>query len=248
MYWSKIHTKNPSQLLMDYDLVFSKRSAQYNFATKTYPHVLVNELRTAAEMVNAEKGAIVVNVPGACVDISPYLDSSIIYKPYETNAVFAAIAGVTHSNFGIIPEPDESVDKVVSLASLHHSTDQERATFYKEALRVLKPAGTMIIGDVISGSPQDLWLNTFVNKYNGHNGIFWSHDDVKLMAGFTVEVSVKKYRWTFNGMDEMVDFCRNLFGLEGASDSELVDGLKYYLGADETGFDWSLMYFIATKN
>jgi hypothetical protein len=49
-------------------------------------------------------------------------------------------------------------------------------------------------------------------------------------------------------MEEMVDFCRNLFGLEGASDKEIVDGLKSYLGAKETGFEWSLMYFIAIKN
>ena len=232
---------------MDYDLVFSKRAAQYNYATKTYPHVLVNELRTAAEMVDAEKGTYVVNVPGACVDISPYLHPEVTYKPYETNATFAKIASVAHSVFGIIPERDGSVDKVVSLASLHHATDVERAVFYKEALRVLKPGGTMIIGDVIAGSAQDSWLNTFVNRYNGHDGKFWSSADTAIMDGFTVEVSVKSYRWNFNSMVEMVDFCRNLFGLDSASDKDIVDGLEHYLKADSTGFDWSLMYFIATK-
>lgn len=232
---------------MDYDLVFSKRAAQYNFATKTYPHVLVNELRTAAEMVDAANDTVVVNMPGACVDISPYLDSGVIYKPYETNAVFAKVASVAHSEFGVIPEADASVDTVLSLASLHHSTDLERSVFYKEVLRVLKPGGKMVIGDVIFGSPQDLWLNTFVRKYNGHDGKFWSLADAELMLGFTVTAFVKKYRWTFNGFEEMVDFCRNLFGLDSASDKEIVDGLEKYLGADGTGFDWSLMYFIATK-
>jgi SAM-dependent methyltransferase len=233
---------------MDYDLVFSKRAAEYNYAVKTYPHVLVNELRTAAEMVNAKKGEIVVNVPGACVDISPYLDSGVKYKPYETNATFAKIASVNYSEFGVIPEADESVDKVVSLASLHHSTDLERIVFYKEALRVLKPGGTMIIGDVNAGSAQDFWLNTFVRQYNGHDGKFWSVTDAELMTGFTVSVSVKKYNWTFNTMEEMVDFCRNLFGLDKAPNEEIIDGLKSYLGANETGFEWSLMYFIAIKN
>ena len=232
---------------MDYDLVFSKRAEQYNYATKTYPHVLVNELRVAASMADAKKGTIVVNVPGACVDISPYLASGVIYKPYETNAVFAKVAGVAHSDFGVIPEPDVSVDVVLSLASLHHSNDSERALFYKEALRVLKPGGKMIIGDVSSGSSVDKWLNEFVRLYNGHNGTFWSIEDAVMMTGFDVSVEVKKYKWTFTGSEEMVDFCRNLFGLFGATDSEIVDGLRKYLGASDTGFYWSLMYFSATK-
>lgn len=232
---------------MDYDLVFSKRAAEYNYATKTYPNVLVNELRTAAEMVNAKQDECVVNVPGACVDISPYLASGVTYKSYETNAVFAKLTGTPHAPFGVIPEPDESVDKVISLVSLHHSTPLERLVFYKEAHRVLKPGGIMIVGDVLEGSAQDFWLNTFVKRFNGHDGKFWTNSDAYLMHGFTVEVSVKKYRWNFNGQEEMVDFCRNLFGLDLASDEEIVEGLHTYLNADKTGFDWSLLYFIATK-
>jgi SAM-dependent methyltransferase len=232
---------------MDYDLVFSKRAAEYSYATKTYPNVLVNELRTAAEMVNAKKGECVVNVPGACVDISPYLASGVTYTSYETNAVFATLTGTPHAPFGVIPEPDESVDKVISLVSLHHSTDLERVVFYKEALRVLKSGGIMILGDVLEGSAQDDWLNTFVKRYNGHNGKFWTPADADLMHGFTVDVVVKKYRWNFNGQEEMIDFCRNLFGLDLATDEEISEGLRTYLRADETGFDWSLLYFIAAK-
>lgn len=227
---------------MDYDLVFSKRAAQYNYATKTYPHVLANELRIAAEMVNAKKGDLVVNMPGACVDISMHLTSGVNYKPYETNAVFAKVASVAHTEFGVIPEADVSIDYVLSLASLHHSTDLERAIFYKESLRVLKPGGKMIIGDVKAGSAQDLWLNTFVRQYNGHDGKFWSESDALMMNGFTVNVSLKKYRWTFNGFEEMVDFCRNLFGLDLASTREIVDGLEKYLGADKTGLVVDVFY------
>ena len=232
---------------MDYDLVFTKRASEYNYATTTYPDVLVNELMTAAQVVDAKPGEVIVNVPGACDDISPYFMVDVTYKSYETNKMFASVTCTTYSEFGIIPEPNESVDKVVSIAALHHSTDAERQVFYNEVLRILKPGGVMIIGDVMSGSSQDAWLNTFVNKYNGHNGKFWSVDDTKLMQGFNVNVKIKKYMWSFNGKDEMIDFIRNLFGIGSATDSEISDGLRHYLGETDNKFEWSLIYFIATK-
>ena len=78
-------------------------------------------------------------------------------------------------------------------------------------------------------------------------GKFWSPDDAKLMVGFDVSVEVKQYKWTFTDRKEMVDFVRNLFGLEGATDSDIQVGLDSYLKASETDFEWALMYFVATK-
>ena len=233
---------------MDYDFVFSERAAEYYFATKTYPSVLTNELRTAAEVVNAKPGDVVLNIPGACVDISPHLAAGVVYRPYETNSGFAKLTETPFvSSFGTIPEADASVDKILSLASLHHATASERAEFYKEALRVLRPKGNLVVGDVMAGTAQDRFLNTFVKSYNGHNGLFWSPADAASMLGFSVSVEVKKYRWEFSGKEEMAVFCKNLFGLKSASDKEILDGLSHYLAADETGFDWSLIFFVATK-
>jgi len=232
---------------MDYDIVFQKRAIDYNYATQTYPNVLVNELAIAALMVDAKPNEVVVNIPGACEDISTYLLSSVIYKPYETNKAFSLLRGIPYSANLEIPEEDNSVDKVLSLASLHHSTDEERIKFYKTAHRCLKSGGKLIIGDVRIGSLQDKWLNEFVNKYNGHNGKFWSEADKELMVGFNVKTEMKHYPWVFASHAEMLDFCKHLFGLKNVSDSEIAEGLKKYLKASDTEFGWSLLYFIATK-
>jgi SAM-dependent methyltransferase len=233
---------------MDYDKVFDNRALEYSYAVKTYPNVLVNELSIAACMVDANAYDVIVNIPGACVDISKYLPNTVIYKPYETNKVFADIQGIPYSANFDIPEPNNSVDKVLSLASLHHSTDEERIQFYKTVHRCLKSNGKLIIGDVYVNSHQDKWLNEFVNKYNGHNGKFWSEDDKNLMTGFDVKTIIKHYNWTFSSKNEMIDFCRHLFGLKNASDLEIADGLKKYLASSDTEFNWSLIYFVGTKS
>lgn len=232
---------------MDYDLVFKNRAVDYNYAIQKYPNVLINELSTAAFMVDAKPNEVIVNIPGACVDISKYLPSSVIYKPYEINKMFSCITGIPYCENFYIPEPDNSVDKIVSLASLHHSTDEERIEFYKSAHRCLKPGGKLIIGDVSINSRQDKWLNEFVNKFNGHTGKFWSVDDTKLMTDFHVKNETKNYPWVFSSQNEMIDFCKHLFGLKNATDLDLIEGLKKYLMATDTEFEWSLLYFIATK-
>ena len=111
----------------------------------------------------------------------------------------------------------------------------------------LKPGGKLIIGDVHVGSREDKWLNEFVNRFNGHNGKFWSEEDTRLMSGFNVTTEMKHYPWAFASRNEMVDFCKHLFGLKNASHAEIDEGLQKYLMASDTEFEWSLIYFIATK-
>jgi SAM-dependent methyltransferase len=230
---------------MDY---FTGRARGYLYAVKKYPNALANELSTAVNMCDIQDGDIIINIPGACVDILPYITKDIDYRVFETNEKFAELAHLPICTLGSIPIFTGSADKVLSLASLHHCSKTERIIFYKEVSRILKPGGTFILGDVRLGSAPADWLNIFVNNHNplGHNGVFLSQEDIGPLTteGFSVSTVLQKYRWEFEGSADMIDFCRHLFGLI-ADDTTIMMGLIKYLGASNYGFDWELMYFIS---
>ena len=227
---------------------FTERAKSYNYAVNKYPNILKNELRTAANMCDLQDGERILNIPGACVDITPYIKKQVDYKAFEINKKFAELTNLPICTLAEVPVPTGSADKVLSLAALHHCSEEERAIFYAEVRRILKPDGTFILGDVLRGSVVDDWLNIFVNAHNpiGHNGLFFNEADVDLLAaaGFSVTTTIKRYRWDFENQAAMIDFCRHLFGIV-ADDVTLLNGLTHYLGATDTGFDWELIYFIA---
>jgi SAM-dependent methyltransferase len=237
---------------MDYNKTFESRGHKYKYATDTYPHALDSEFKTAIKMCELKPGMILVNIPAACIPLHNYLpaDAEFGYVPLESNKAFANLTGVPYSPLDAIQLPDKSADVIISLASLHHASDSERIVFYAECRRVLRPGGRLVIGDVMRGSTQDAWLNTFVNMYNsaGHNGQFWSGADARLLenSGFKVTIKNPMYTWDFESNVGMIDFCRNLFGLDCAADSQIERGLVQYLGAKNCSIPWQLMYFIAT--
>jgi SAM-dependent methyltransferase len=235
---------------MDYDKTFETRLHKYKYAIETYPHALDSEFKTAIRMCDLKPGMVLVNVLAAGVPLHKYILPDNVYVPLESNEAFASLVGVSYSPLDKLRLSDNSVDVIISLASLHHVNDSEREVFYKECVRVLRPGGRLVIGDVMRGSKQDNWLNTFVNMYNsaGHNGQFWSAIDAQLLenVGFNVRIQNAKYTWEFESDTAMIDFCKHLFGLDCATDTQIVHGLIHYLDAHDHCIPWELMYFIAT--
>lgn len=245
---------------MDYNNTFQKRGNLYKYATEVYPHVLDNEFQTAVNMCDICEGQVILNIPAACVPLKRYfpenIQDKICYIEYETNSAFATLMNIPCCQFTSVPLIDNTVDTIITLASLHHSNIEERTNFYKECNRLLiqRPGSKLIIGDILKGSKQDDWLNIFVNKYNssGHTGIFWNDSDINLLesCGFNCRTAIKTYMWTFVDENAMLDFTKNLFGLDMASDIEILNGLNQYLHPIYTKnciyIEWSLIYFIST--
>jgi len=241
---------------MDYNNIFTKRANAYTYAVQTYPHVMDNEFKTAVEVSNIQLTDVVINIPAACVPLHMYFQTHPKkYIEYETNKSFAERVNIQHCSFFDIPEQNESIDKIISLASLHHTTHDERDIFYKKCYCLLNQGGQLIIGDVKNVSKEALWLNEFVNTYNssGHCGLFWGEADRNLLEqnGFIVDIQMKSYPWIFDTKAAMIDFCKNLFGLDKATDEEIDNGINIYLQPycinDKYMFEWHLLYFIATK-
>jgi len=240
---------------MDYNLLFSARAESYLSALSTYPDVLAKEFSCAIKQCGLTYGQTFLTIPSSCEKVAPFLpsDFGIHYLAFETNKELSDRTHIPYCTFDSIPCADNSVDTILSLATLHHCTNEERVQFYKEAKRILKPGGgKLVLGDVLLDSDQDRWLNIFVNEHNpiGHAGIFWTAEDAALLTsvGFTVTHSIQEYTWDFPDIPSMYDFVRKLFSIHALSDSDLHDGLATYLHADFTNpsFRWKLIYFTAS--
>jgi SAM-dependent methyltransferase len=227
---------------MEQDITFHNRAESYLSALSSYPDVLAKEFSCA-----------LLTIPSGCEKVEKFIpcDLNIKHIAFETNKDWSELTNINYCSFDRIPCEDQSVNTILSLASLHHCNAEERIQFYKEAKRLLKPGGKLVMGDVLLDSNQDKWLNIFVNKYNpfGHNGEFWTAEEAKLLqsVGFSVTYSIQEYSWDFPDNKSMYDFCRKLFFINSASDEELYDGLTKYLNAnfDSHSIPWKLIYFTA---
>jgi hypothetical protein len=241
---------------MDYNITFAKRGDKYKYAIDTYPHTMDAEFETAVAVCDLKPNDVLLNIPATCIPLKNYFKvKPKEYIEYETNKEFARITGLPQCEITSIPVASSSVTKILSLSALHHTTDEERRAFYAECWRILQPGGQLIIGDVEKNSTQDKWLNMFVNSYNsaGHNGRFWSADDFAGLetAGFAVTMERKNYTWKWKNYKDMLDFSKNLFGMDLATETQILDGLLKYLKPriinDGYEIDWSLLYWKATK-
>ncbi len=238
---------------MDHDAIFTKRAASYTYAVKQYPDTLKDEFRVAVDMcAPLVAGDLLVSIPGACVELEPWIPSGVEYLPLETSAELAERNRVATAKLDAIPLKDRQASHVLSLASLHHATPAERAAFYAEAWRILRPGGRLLIGDVDAESPQAAWLNTFVHRHNslGHCGLFWKEADAERIAqaGFAVKTCLRDYEWRSASAAAELDFTRHLFGLDLATDAEIGAGLDtYFPGRPPATIPWSLRYFVAIK-
>ena len=226
------------------------------YAINKYPDALTQEFEAAAQIVLETNPTVVLNMMAGGVPLDKYLPHSIEYFAFECNKEFAELTHTQLCTLEHINMPDHSADTIVNIASLHHSSTEERALFYKECLRILKPGGYLVIGDVMKGTRQDDWLNTFVNNYNsrGHNGNFWSADDCNLFCttGFSeIQCKIENYNWCFENMHACTDFSKHLFGLDLASAAEIENGLVRYLEPQTINgsllLPWTLGYFIARR-
>lgn len=239
---------------MNYTNSFENRANSYNYAINKYPTVLKNEFKTTIKLCNIKSTDIILNILAGGTPLNSYFTTKPYkYKEYEINSKF----NIELCTLDNIPERDNTIDTIITLASLHHMNNNERSMYYKECYRILKRnTGKLIIGDVIEGSNEAKWLNEFVNKYNskGHIAQFFSNNDKKLFEenGFIVELEIKSYPWVFETEDILVDFCKNLFGLDLATYEQILDGIKVYLNpiytANNILINWSLIYFISRKS
>jgi len=245
---------------LDYAEIFNARGRAYHEAMQRWPEARVFEFSQAVTLADLRAGDCVCDYPSGGGYLSSFLNVPVRLVLLESSSVFLECTRANVSceqllvDQGEIPLPAATVDRVISIAGLHHVADKNR--LFLDVHRCLKPGGRLVIADVFDGSAVGRFLNEFVheNSDEGHQGIFLGDDTASDLARCGYEVTFAQrltYPWQFPSLEAMVEFCRLLFGLRRASSEGIASALQSYLGFEQRDgrflLNWELFFLAADK-
>src|SRR5262249_1011998 len=249
-----------SGTIQNYQSTFNARGDSYDEAMRAFPDARKHEFETLLKLADLHDREVVCDFPSGGGYLGRYVSRAVQLNLLETSQVFYNLC--LRNGFGravlttenCIPFPDGHFDKILSLAGIHHNSNQPR--FFEECLRSLKPGGCLCIGDVHKTSRIARFLNDFVNEHteDGHAGEFLGEHTLTEIANAGLRLDQSRmisYPWMFGSTEEMVQFCTKLFGLGRASAATVLDGLRSHVGfeTDENRvlMNWELYFVRAIK-
>lgn len=243
-----------------YREIFKKRGHLYHRAMTLFPQARAEEFHHVVRIADIKDGDIVCDVPSGGGYLRHFVDRTTALFHIETSEVFADLCkanGATNvllATLEDIPIETGSVDKIISLAALHHVEEKER--FFSEAYRMLRKGGTLTIADVQAGSAVSEFLDGFVNEHNtmGHKGnyIHAKTEEELGQSGFMIiESSLIPFHWEFDSPQAMGRFCHLLFGIDKADPSQVVEGIRkhggYSVERNACRMNWNLFFIKGRK-
>lgn len=239
---------------MEYEEIFNHRGRAYHDAMLSSPDARREEFEFPLQLLDLQADNEIYDFPSGGGYVRQFIPvglESVKVHALEASAEFAECENDCDlASWSSLPIEDSSADGFLTLAALHHAS--ARDVFYREVYRTLKVGGRFVLGDVERGSAQDDFLNGFVNEYNsmGHVGDFLDPETEEkrlISAGFHVTENRKhSYLWDFESESKMLHFCRGLFGLDLASDDQILEGLQP-LRTAKTSIGWSLRFIKGIK-
>lgn len=243
-----------------YDEIFRERADRYHAAMAAFPAARREEFEHAVACLDLLPDCTVCDVPAGGGYLSDFVSTGIDCLFLETSDLFAAHCPrgeryrVLQTSLEQLPVAPASVERVLSLAAMHHVVDKPRCL--SEFQRVLVPGGIAVVADVEEGTGTAAFLNGFVDRFNsmGHDGRFLNADFYQGVesCGFRLsEVRRPALHWHFGNRDDMVAFCMQLFGLDLAKPADVHAGIDEHLGCESTAggvaFNWQLSYAVMEK-
>lgn len=245
-----------------YQDIFKARADSYHSAMVSYPEARRQEFEHAVASLDLLPGCTICDVPAGGGYLTNYVSVLANFLFVETSALFAEFCPRDErhqvrqaATLEELPVANESVERLLSLAALHHVQDKQRAL--NEFHRSLKPGGIGVVADVEANTDTARFLNGFVNQYNsmGHRGEFLDsefYQSIDEFSGLTLrEVRRPELQWRFDTTDDMAVFCMQLFGLDLATPADVIQGIAQHLGfttgADCIAMNWQLSYAIVEK-
>lgn len=245
-----------------YTETFEQRGRSYNNAMAEFPHARDQELAELLNRLSPLPGETILDAPaggGYVADRLKTQGAEVVCV--EPSSEFASPLEANHTTI-ISPIwdmhlQDQSVDKVASLAGLHHLSSVERRGFFNEAWRVLRPGGQIVVADVRTGSAAAAFLNGPVDRWTetGHRGVFFALGELRnhlVQAKFlnTFETE-ERVTWQCPDLPSLARFVHQLFGMVRLPTSDVMRLIVHHLEAYESPggayMPWSLTYASGTK-
>ena len=244
----------------NYSAIFNKRADSYHSAMQTWPSARDEEFHTLLSLAELQDHHSIIDMLSGGGYLSWYvppdselyhLESSSVFADFGRSGTPYPIVLVTE---GKLPFADNSVDRFLSMAALHHIDD--KTPIYREMARVLKPGGIAVVADAQMGSNVARFLDGTVDECNpmGHKGVYLydnTADEIGL-CGLEIRSSeVINYYWQYASTEEMTEYCRQMFGMMQASEQAIKKGIEHYLGFQEEDglikMNWNLQFIKAQK-
>lgn len=243
----------------NYKEIFAKRGINYQNAMEIAPQARNEEFLNAVRILDVKSNATLIDLPSGGGYLACYLQSNTRCVFVETSEQFYNACQPSGDNrklmgdFTHVPMASNSADYLVCLAALHHVDNM--SAFFNETKRLLKVDGEFLIVDVPQYCQSAAFLDQFVDAHNsmGHRGAFIRPATYQALldTGFHVIHDERvNMRWHFDSQQQMLDFCRGLFGLDLASDNQIMQGLQEYLDVEieeHCSFAWTLCYIKVVK-
>lgn len=195
----------------------------------------------------------------------------VLNVPFEGNLVktIARTEAITFADF-IVPDtldewniiqtdyeltgiPRDHFDAVLSIAGIHHLTDQEQLQFIVATRQVLRRGGRLLMVEVTSESSTSRFLDTFVGRYTptGHTGNYLKDDFVGVLSQAGYQRITRKtivHEWIFAHEEHLYIWMTKLFGIR-VSKPVLLRHVRDLLGMRRSGnglkIDWRLDFVSA---
>jgi SAM-dependent methyltransferase len=241
----------------------ARRVQLFNDATSACPHARETERRLLMDRLALVEGLIICDIAAGggylsdgifealggrcriiCIENSPEFLRSV---PDRYEKIACSLTDLRLD--------DGSVDRVAFLTGIHHQRDKAR--FFREAYRILRPGGIIGIADVLDGSPPACFLSDAVDRYAdlGHDARFLAPNELSSLlaeSGFAdIAEDYCRYTWNFADEATLVGFCQKLFVMVKADAATVAAELRRHLriesGPGGARLHWSLVYGRARK-
>lgn len=122
------------------------------------------------------------------------------------------------TDFGLTGILKNHFNAVISIAGIHHLTDDQQFEFISATRKALMVGGHLFMAEVTTGSPTSRFLDGFVGRYTptGHVGNYLKPDFVRMvkLAGYQkIRRETVVHDWVFRDTEHLYAWMTTFFGI-----------------------------------